>query len=410
MRKLPKGKILISGAGVAGPALAYWLHRYGFAVTVVEKAPAMRGSGYPVDVRGTALEVVRRMGVLPRLREAHIRTRRIGFVGADGKVLSSMKPEALVGGTEGRDIELPRGDLAVVLYDAVRDDVEFLFGDSIAALHGEGGGKAVEVVFAGGRERAFDLVIGADGLHSRTRGLAFGPEARFHRYLGYCFAGFTMPNRLGLSHEALVCNVPGRAATLYAPGEGDQLHAFLIFARPDPPYGAFADPGGQRDLVASAFAGCRWEIPRMVDALRASEDLFFDVVSQIRMPRWSRGRVALVGDAAYAPSFLSGQGTSIALAGAYVLAGELAAGSGRGGHTEALAAYERVMRTFVELNQALADGGGVTLMPRTRAGLWLRNRMLRMAPLLARIGPVGRKGRSAYTALTLPEYPEPAGV
>ncbi|MFD7504856.1 FAD-dependent monooxygenase [Streptomyces sp. NPDC059850] len=402
MRKLPKRKILISGASIAGPTLAYWLHRYGFEVTVVEKADAVRGGGYPIDIRGTALGVIRRMGMWDRIRAAHLNTRALTFVNGAGKTVASLKPEMLTGGVEGRDVELPRGELAAALYDAVRGDVEFVFGDSIGTLDETGDG--VDVTFRGGARRTFDLVIGADGLHSHTRGLVFGPEERYHRYLGYCFAGFTMPNRIGLAREGVACNTPGRAAILYAPTDDGPLHGFLTFTRDTPPFDAFTDPAAQRDLVASVFADGRWETPRMVEAMRTADDLFFDVVSQIRMPRWSHGRVALVGDAAYAPSFLSGQGSSIALVGAYVLAGELAT---RTGHAAAFDAYERGTRAFVAQNQALADGGGGTLVPRTARGLWLRNQALRAAPLLARTGLSGlarRKARIANSALTLPGY------
>lgn len=230
------------------------------------------------------------------------------------------------------------------------------------------------MTFRGGARRTFDLVIGADGIHSHTRGLAFGPEEPYHRYLGHSFAGFTMPNHLGLAHEGRTWNVPGRTAVLYAPRDGDRVHAFLSFLRPDPPLDAFRDPAAQRDLVAGTFAGYAWEIPRMVAALRDSDDLFFDVVSQIHMPRWSTGRVALVGDAAYAPSFFSGQGSSLALVGAYVLAGELAAGPD---HADAYERYERTLRSFVEMNQALATEGSASLSPRTPEDLARRNEALR---------------------------------
>ncbi|MGW7518439.1 FAD-dependent monooxygenase [Streptomyces sp. NPDC054796] len=386
--------VLISGASIAGPALAYWLHRYGFEVTVVEKADAVRAGGYPIDVRGTALDVVTRMGLLPRLQDAHVDSRKITFLGPDGGPVASVKPEDITGGVEGRDIEVRRGDLADALYGAVRHDVEFLFGDSIDTLQDHEAG--VDVTFQGGERRTFDLVIGADGLHSRTRGLVFGPEERYHRYLGSCFAGFTMPNHFGLAHEALVWNVPGRAAILYAVGESDEVHAFLDFARAEPPLDAFREPAAQRDLVASVFAEDAWEIPRMVAAMRAADDLFFDVVSQIRMPGWSAGRVALVGDAAHAPSFLSGQGSSLALVGAYVLAGELAS---HDGHSAAFAAYEERTRGFVELNQALATDGGAHLLPSTAEELALRDEALRNPS-----GVLDDHRQAATTALGLPEY------
>ncbi|AJE82218.1 MULTISPECIES: FAD-dependent monooxygenase [Streptomyces] len=392
-RTRPPRTVLVSGAGIAGPALAFWLNRRGCAVTVVEKAAAPRSGGYPIDVRGTALEVVRRMGILPRLREAHVDLRRLTFLDGDGGEVASVAPHAVTGGVGGRDLEVRRGDLTGVLHAAVRDDVEFLFDDSVAAL--DECGHGVEVTFRSGLSRTFDLVVGADGMHSRTRESVFGPEERFHRYLGYCFAGFTVPNTFGLSHEAVLWNTPGRAAVLYATGDGEEVHAFLNFAHPDPPFHAFRDPGAQRALVAGVFADARWEVPGMLAALHEADDLFFDTVSQIRMPRWSRGRVALVGDAAYAPSFLTGQGTSLALVGAYMLAGSLA---GRD-HAAGFAAYEDGTRAFVTVNQDQVGEGGAALFPTTALALEQRNAMLRGLSTLP-----AAEGRPAHSALALPEF------
>lgn len=397
-----KREVLISGAGISGPALAYWLHRYGFAVTVVEKAGALRDGGYPIDVRGTAIEVVRRMGVLPQLRDVHVDSRRCTFLDADGGKVASVTPSVVSGGNEGQDVEVRRGDLAAILYTVVRDDVEFLFGDSIETLDqsrrsGRPGrsGQGVDVVFRSGRRRTFDLVVGADGMHSQTRDSLFGPEGQFHRYLGYCFAIFTMPNTLGLSRELVLWNTPGKAAALYAVGDSDELHAFLNFHQPEPPLDVLRDPDAQRDLVAATFAGAGWEVPGMVDAMRDADDLFFDAAGQIRMPHWSSGRVALVGDAAYAPSFLTGQGSSLALVGAYMLANALAENRD---HTAAFAAYEHGVRDFVAVNQALVDNGAATLFPTTARALAQRNTMLRDL-----VAMPSATARPAHSALTLPE-------
>ncbi|MEV0222149.1 FAD-dependent monooxygenase [Streptomyces sp. NPDC050704] len=387
-------RVLISGASISGPALAYWLHRSGFAVTVVEKAGALRAGGYPIDVRGTAVEVVRRMGILPRLRDAHIDSRRCTFLNGDGSELAPVTPSAVTGGVEGQDLEVRRGDLAASLYAIVRDDVEFLFDDSIDTL--DQSGQGVDVTFHSGRQRTFDLVVGADGMHSHTRESLFGPEEQFHRYLGYCFAIFTMPNTFGLSRELMLWNTPGKAAALYAVGDNDELHAFLNFHRPEPPFDTLRNPDAQRDLVATVFAGAGWEVPGMVNAMRDADDLFFDTAGQIRMPHWSSGRVALVGDAAYAPSFLTGQGSSLALVGAYVLANALATNRD---HTAAFAAYERDVREFVAMNQALVDNGAATLFPTTVRALEQRNAMLRELDTMP-----STTARPAHSALTLPEF------
>ena len=395
-RTASRGTVLVSGASIAGPAVAFWLQRYGFTVTVVEKSTGLRGGGYPIDVRGTAVEVARRMGILPQLQKAHIESRRLTFLNADGSEAAVVHPQAVVGGVEGHDVEVPRGDLAEVLYGAVRDEVEFVFDDSIDVLKEHEHG--VDVTFRSGVQRGFDLVLGADGLHSRTRELVFGPEEQFHRYLGYCFAIFTMPNTFGLSHEALIWNTPGRAAALYAVKDSNELYVFLNFAQPEPPREAFRAPEAQRALVATTFADDGWEIPAMVAALRDANDAFFDTVSQVHMPRWSSGRVALLGDAAYAPSFLTGQGSSLALVGAYMLAGSLAA---HRDHTAAFAAYERDIRAFVELNQAQVGEGDAALFPTTADALEKRNAKLRG---LTALPP--KTGRPAHTALVLPEHIE----
>lgn len=394
VRTTAKRKVLISGASISGPALAYWLSRSGCAVTVVEKAHTLRDGGYPIDIRGTAIEVVRRMGILPRLRDAHIDSRRCTFLNADGSELASVRPHIVAGSVEGQDLEVRRGDLATALYGKVRDDVEFLFGDSIDTL--DQSGPAVDVTFHSGRRRTFDLVIGADGMHSATRESLFGPEERFHRYLGYCFAIFTMPNTFGLSRELMVWNAPGKAAALYAVGDNDELHAFLTFHRPRPPFDALRNADARRDLVATVFADAGWEVPGMVNAMRDANDLFFDTAGQIRMAHWSSGRVALVGDAAYAPSFLTGQGSSLALVGAYMLANALAT---HRDHTAAFAAYERDTREFVAMNQALVDNGAARLFPTTEQALEQRNTMLR-ALVTMPAAPV----RPAHSALALPEF------
>ncbi|MFJ1845146.1 FAD-dependent oxidoreductase [Streptomyces sp. NPDC088146] len=333
------------------------------------------------------------MGILPRLRDVHIDLRRLTFLNGDGSEVASVHPHTVTGGVAERDLEVRRGDLARALHTAIRDDVEFLFNDSIDTLDQSGHG--VDVTFHRGSRRTFDMVFGADGLHSRTRALQSGPEEQFHRYLGYCFAGFTMRNTFGLSHETVIWNTPGRAAALYAAGDSDDVHAFLNFARPEPPFDAFRNPEAQRDLVVVDFADAGWEIPGMLAAMRDADDLFFDVVGQIRMPRWSSGRVALVGDAAYAPSFLTGQGSSLALVGAYMLAGSL---SDRD-HAAGSAAYEHGTREFVTVNQEQVREEDAALFPTSARALEQRNDMLRNLSTMP-----SAEGRPAHSALTLPEF------
>ena len=352
-------------------------------------------------MRGTAIDVVERMGVLSQLRAAHIDTRKLRFVDADGNPIATIVPEELSGGVAGRDIELPRGELTSVLYDLTRDrEVRYLFNDSIDALHDDGAG--VDVRFRSGAEQRFDIVIGADGMHSNTRALVFGPEAPFIRYLGFCFNIFSVPNDPGLSHEAVIYAEPGRAAGVYAVGDSPTLLAFLNFAADEPP---FHSQYGRRPATPADrgnFQSWRPEFRRLVEAMQRADDLFFDTVSQIHMPRWSSGRVALVGDAAHAPSFLSGQGSSLALVGAYVLAGELAA---HADPVDAFASYERIARPFMEANQALAlSNGGSLLMPRTQEELDARNAALAAMQASQQAPARAEQSRQAHNSLRLPDY------
>lgn len=382
-------RILISGASIAGPAAAYWLARYGFDVTLVEKAASLRGGGYPIDIRGAAMTAARRMGLGPALAAAHIRTRKLTFVDAQGQVSAVLNPNAVTGGLDGQDVELPRGELATLLYAATKDTIDYRFGQSIAAL--EDGPDGVAVSFADGRHENFDLVIGADGIHSNTRKLVFGREEQFTKRIGFCFAGFAMPNRFSLSHEGITWNAPGRMATLYAAGGQDYVHALLAFAHD----GAPREAAEQHRLVREAFAGAGWHIPQMLAASEVAEDFYFDSIAQVRMPAWHSGRVVLVGDAAYGPSFLTGQGTSLALAGTYVLASEIARHDEVGA---ALAAYETRLRLFVELNQATVADGQMMMLPASTEQLEARNAALAAMPADA------AAGEPAHDALDLGDY------
>jgi 2-polyprenyl-6-methoxyphenol hydroxylase-like FAD-dependent oxidoreductase len=392
--------VLVSGASIAGPTLAFWLDRYGFDVTVVERASAVRSGGYPIDIRGTAIGVIERMGFLPQINAAHIASRALTFVDAEGKAIGTIPIYDLTA-NQAADVELPRGELTTLLYGLTKTSrVRYRFEDWIEALEDDGAG--VEVRFRGGERQRYDVVIGADGLHSNTRRLAFGPEAPFSRYLGAAFNLFSVPNDLGLSHGSVVYAEPGRAAGLFAVRDSPELFAFLIFATETPPFGAHFDKAEQIQRTAAVFADGGWEVPRLLDGLRKADDLFFDTVSQIRMPSWSKGRIALVGDAAFAPSFRSGQGTSLALVGAYVLAGELAA---HDNPADAFAAYERITRPYVEANQALAiKGNGDLLLPRTQSELEARNRMLATFKTGRSADDLGGSARAAHNALALPDF------
>lgn len=340
---------LISGAGIAGLTTAHWLSRRGYAPTVVERAPAARPGGQAIDVRGVALDVLDRTGVLAEARRARTRMRGMAMLDADGVEQWRSTEMALSSGLlGGEDIEVLREDLTGLLHRHAQDGVEHVFGDTITALDQDDHG--VRVTFERGEPRTFDLVIGADGLHSRVRRLAFGPEERFVRHLGSYVAVFSTENFLDLDDWQVWVHGDNASCCLYPARGNTELRATLGFTS-EPLDHDHRDVEAQKALVADRLGHLRWEIPRLLKAMAEASDFYFDAMAQVRMPSWSAGRVALVGDAAHCPSPLSGQGTSLALVGAYALADEL----GRtDDHRAALTRYERRLRPFAELNQALA--------------------------------------------------------
>ncbi|WP_066369675.1 FAD-dependent monooxygenase [Herbidospora mongoliensis] len=394
--------ILISGGSVAGPALAFWLRAYGFNPTVVERAPALRTGGYKIDIRGAALEVVDRMGLRDEVARNGTDMRIARFVDATGRQLASMSAQ-LFGGREGDDVEIMRGDLARILYDATENDVEYLFDDSITALEETADG--VRVTFENGPPRTFDLVVGADGLHSNVRALAFGEESAYIHDLGHYISIFTVPNHLDLDRTEMMHPAPGRSAGMYSTGRSGDAKAMFLFASAPLSYDR-RDIAEQRKLLAEIFAGQGWEVPRLLDAMADAPDFYLDSISQVRMDAWSSGRVVLVGDAAYGPSPASGQGTSLALVGAYVLAGSLAAAAGD--HRAGFAAYENDMRHFVEENQKLAANNLKGMVLKSAAQIRFQMFLLRLMPHLpgkdSMIKRVTEPIRKAATAITLKNY------
>ena len=380
-------KILISGASIAGPALAYWLGRYGHEVTVVELAPALRKGGYAVDFRGGANKVVlERMGVLDELRARQTGGTAMRFIAEDGRQLMRLPPEFA-----GGELEVLRSDLSEVLYDHSRDQAEYIFGDSIASLEQHAGG--VDVTFESGAARTFELVIGADGLHSVVRRLAFGPEQDFISHLGYYIAGWDLPNDFGVERDGLLYNVPGRLASVGMDHRDPRkAGAMFIFASPTLTYDR-RNPEQQKEILRSAFAGLGWKVPALLEGLDDCSELYFDSISRVDASRWSEGRVALVGDAGYGAT-VGGMGTGTAIVAAYVLAGELAAAGGN--HVAAFAAYESQLRKPVQVCQAGGNRTGKFLAPKTRFGIAARNRLLGTPFLLNQMLRLGEKISSDF--------------
>ncbi|MGA7521597.1 MAG: FAD-dependent monooxygenase [Acidobacteriaceae bacterium] len=362
--------VLISGASVAGPALAYWLHRYGFQPTIVERAPAVRPGGYAVDFRGASMRVLERMGLLAAVREKQTRIGAITIVDANNRKVASM-PDGFTSG----ELEILRGDLAALFHEATRETTEYIFDDSIATMEERAGG--VDVQFQRGGQRRFDLVAGADGLHSRVRSIAFGDGAAFVRYLGYYACVFTIPNYLNLDHAGLYYATLGKKVGIFSGGDGREAKASFFFATEPLDY-ARRDSAQQKKILRAHFQQEGWELPRLLELMEIAPDFYFDSVSQVKMDRWSKGRSVLLGDAAYCASPLSGMGTGMAVVGAYVLAGELAEADGD--HRVAFGQYETRMRDFVQKCQGIADGGTDWFVPRTRFRLWLSTQMWKVLP------------------------------
>jgi 2-polyprenyl-6-methoxyphenol hydroxylase-like FAD-dependent oxidoreductase len=371
--------VLVSGAGVAGPVVAYWLRRRGFRTTIVERRPAvgLGDGGHAVDLFGPAVEVIERMGLLGAVRAARTRTVTLSLI-RPGRHPVDVDMSALVTGVSSRHVEILRGDLVNVLHGATRDDVEYLFGDAVTGLTDTGDG--VEVTFAHGRPRRFDLVIGADGLHSGIRRLVFGhvPEHFLGGYLGV----FTVPYEIRPPGRMLGYSAVDRTVGLYEVGGPGRARALFMFRSAVELDYAPHDSDRQRQLLRAAFAGLRWDVPRLLEALDTADDLYFDAISQIRMTSWSRGRVTLVGDAGYCPGPAVGGGTSLAVVGAHVLAAELA--SHPGDHAAGMLAYEAAMAETVRQSRRIGPSVLRTLVPSSRVQVWAIPHVLRLLTRLPR--------------------------
>jgi 2-polyprenyl-6-methoxyphenol hydroxylase-like FAD-dependent oxidoreductase len=348
--ELRNKNILISGAGAAGQCLAYWLRRYGFRPTVVERAPAPRIGGFAIDLRGAALVVAERMGIIDACRKARVHMQTIARLDPHGKVVWKTDGNFGAGTVASNDIEILRDDLTAILQGAIDDDVEYIFGDSITAIDQQDDG--VDVSFKSGGKRRFDLVIGADGLHSNVRELVFGPESQFAKPLEMYIGIFTIQNFLDIDRQWLMSYLPGKIVNIMQYGKDKHTRSMFIF-KSDPISYDRTDVAQQKAILSSVFQDENyWVIPQILEALRDADDLYFDEVTQIHMDQLSKGRVALLGDAAAATTLFGGQGTSSAVVGAYVLAGELKAA--RGDFKTAFKCYEDTFLDYARKNQALA--------------------------------------------------------
>lgn len=391
-------KIAINGTGIAGTALAYWLSKLGHEVLLVERAPALRTGGFVVNLWGIGYDALERMGLLLRLLALQHHSDELRMVDRSGRTRGGYPSSVLLKLAKGRMATLARYDIAATIYGALEGRVETLFGDSITSIDDDG--ARVRVGFEQAAPREVDLVIGADGLHSRVRQLVFGPDAKFEYPMGCHVASFEVAGyrpRNGSTYVAYTA--PGRYVARF-PLRDDRMLFFVLLRDEHLPGRAPTNAVERKAALTGALAGIGWESDGIVAALEQADDVYFDSISQIRMDAWAKGKVALIGDAAACPSLIAGEGAGFALAQAYVLAGEL---HRHGDDTAAaIAQYQARLMAVVARKQKLAESLAASFVPRTALGVRVRD----YATLLMRL-PVFPKilmGRYFHDELALPEY------
>jgi 2-polyprenyl-6-methoxyphenol hydroxylase-like FAD-dependent oxidoreductase len=391
-------RIVINGAGIAGPTLAYWLRKSGHEVLLVEESPELRRGGYIIDFWGAGYGIAEKMGLLPRVKELGYQMKEVRYVDRQGQRCGGFPVDVFRRMTHGRFTDIARSDLAAAIYHSLDEKVESIFGDSIAEIKGTG--HSVQVSFEHAAAREVDLVIGADGLHSRVRELVFGPTTKFEVSLGYHVAAFEIAGyRPRDELIAVNCGVPGKQITRLSIRDDTTLFLF-VFRDEDMPADGQANDAARKSTLRKVFADVGWECPRILEAIKDASDIYFDRVSQIRMDRWTKKRTALIGDAAACVSLLAGEGTGLAMAEAYVLAGEL---HGCGGdHIAAFARYQERMMPFLKRKQESAVKFASSFAPKSAFGITFRNHVTRLLriPFIANF----LIGRALRDDIKLPDY------
>lgn len=386
--------ILINGGGIAGPSLAFWLTRHGHAVTIVEQARQLRTGGQAVDFRGPALTVLEQMGVLEQVRAGATRMGPLVLVDGRGKEVGRLPAEVVSG-----EVEIHWGDFARILYEAVRDDIDYRFGVRVTELDDDG--RRVDVTFSDASTGSYDLVIGADGLHSGVRRLVFGPEEQYVTQLGQCFGFFDIENRLRLDHCGMAHIDAGRTAALQGIDPDKPARASFFLSDPRLTFD-YRDTDGNKRLFADRYAGMGWEVPTMLDGLAEAPEVYFDSIAQVHLDSYSHGRVCLTGDAAWCASPRSGMGTTLALVGAYVLAHEIHAAADD--YAAAFARYQRLLAPYVARCQKLAIDAVKTERFSSGRLAPLRNVALRLLRIPAVSKLVARQSLAVARSFSLPNY------
>jgi 2-polyprenyl-6-methoxyphenol hydroxylase-like FAD-dependent oxidoreductase len=370
-------RIIINGAGIAGPTLAYWLRQAGQEVLLVEAAPQLRTGGYVIDFGLVGYDIAEKMGLILRLRELGYQVRELRFVDRHGRTSASMSVNALARLTHGRYITLRRSDLAATIYGALDGKVETIFGDSVASI--EEAGACVRVGFDHALPREADLVIGADGLHSRVRQLVFGPDAGVEVSLGYHVAAFEVEGYRPRDELVYVgYGVPGRQVWRFSMRE-DKTLFLLVFRDQYLPAERPANEEERKSVLIHVFADVGWECAQILAAMASVGSIYFDRVSQVRLNCWAKGRTALVGDAAACVSLLAGEGSGLAMAEAYILAGELS--NCDGDYSAAFARYQQRLMPLLKRKQRSAAKFASSFAPKTAFGIAFRNLVTRLMRL-----------------------------
>lgn len=374
--------ILISGAGIAGVAIAFWLKKFGFNPTIVEVAPKLREGGYAIDFMGAGYNVAEKMGILPALEKADMDISKLVFVDKNDKEKGSMNYQKIRKLMNNRALTLLRSNLAKVIYNSLDKDIQIIFGDTIHKI--EQDEEKVIVTFRSGLKSSFDLLIGADGLHSNVRNLIFGNEQQFEKYYGYYTSSFTIENFSYEGRTFSMYNIPFKQVAVYTYNE-NMTGTFFIFTSPEKLLYERHDIVKQKQILKDEFMNIGWKCPELLSKIDNTSDFYFDTVSQVKMENWARGRITLVGDACYCPSLLSGKGSTLAMVGAYILAGELKQANGN--YKIAYEQYENIFKPFMDKKQKAAKAFAKSFVPKTDFGIWLRNIAFKLmsAPLLSKI-------------------------
>ncbi|KAA0022987.1 FAD-dependent monooxygenase [Antrihabitans cavernicola] len=397
--------VLVCGGGIAGNAVALQLIRAGIRTTVVERSAGPRPGGQAVDLRGPSRKVAQRMGLMPGVRARQLDERGMSYVDGQGREFARMSMEMLDGKGPVADIEITRGDLNQVLLDQIdaAGGVDYRYGEWVGAVRQNDDG--MDVTFASGANGRFDLVIGADGVHSALRGMVFGPEEQFATNLGGYMSFFTIPTPENIQQGWLSMHtVPNASVAIRADYDPSTSKAVITVRAPADPT-LRRDVDAQRRLIREHLATARWEAPTVLDAMNSADDFYFDELARVDMPSLSKGSATLLGDAGYCGSPLTGQGTAMALVGAYVLAGEIAADPDD--VAAALARYEEAVRPLLATAQEVPGGGVKFMLPKTSFGVRIGRVAMRvmtsrpMRPLLVKM-------MTDTDDYTLPSYTDPA--